>query len=124
MIKLTNAEIFAIHSFGINNLFADSNRQFPAEVAFRLSEIVQATVPKVQLFQQEVQRITKENGGYDEEGKAKRFPTEEQEKNAAEQIAILAALEIEILGEQVQLAPDWPKLTVQEMSALKPLIKV
>lgn len=125
MITLTNEQILAIASPGINSLFTDPARQFSVYDGFKFLEVMAMIKPKVELYNEAVNTIISNNGGTHNGPNTKvEYPSEEQKENAIKSIKELLSIPVEIQVNKLKISDAWPKLTLTELTILKPLLEV
>lgn len=122
MIKLTNGQAAAFNTQIIANLFADQNRQFPIEDAFRLSDAIQQIQSRLPAYKKQLKKIVDENNGTVNEAGIVNYPDPTKAATANEQIERLNKITFEVNSEPVKMSADWPKLTLAEATILRPLL--
>ncbi len=119
MIKLTNAQASAFNSPIVGKLFADPERQFPIDDAFRLADIVQEIQNKLQVYNPQLQKVIEDTGGKIQPNGQVQYPDPESSVRAQEAINKLNAVEIEIPGQKVAIKASWPNLSLAEATILR-----
>lgn len=122
MFKITNGEASAFNSPVLAKLFTDENRKFPIEDAFKLSDMIQVVVARMEPYRTALKKIIAEQDGEADENGFVRYPSEESRDRAKEEIDRLNAIENEYPGELITPGAGWPNLTLAEATILRPLL--
>lgn len=121
MIRLTYSQVMGFNSPVISKLLSSDDRRFPTDDAIRLADIIGQVQPKIKLFQEQARKAIEICGGELDEKGAIKFISEDIRKKIEVELANLNAVEVEITGDHLKKAVNWPDLSIQEAMILKPL---
>ena len=126
MIKLTNSQLSMFNSPTVRNLFNSPDRTFPIEDAFALHALIEELQPKMKVYAKLMRQLLEKFGANPlPDGTINMIKvSQEDRKTLQEEIEKLNSVEIEIQGETVTMKPEWPSLTLGEVTILRPLINV
>lgn len=123
MLKLSNGQASLFQSDTIRYLLTSNDRCFPIMDAFRISDMIDQITSRFETYQKSIKKIIEENNGKIAEDGRISYADKSDEKRAFESIEVLNAVQIEILGDPIEISDKWPDLTLKEISILKPILK-
>lgn len=124
MFKITMGQASSFNSPVIASLFSDGNKKFPISDGFKLLDFMDQARSKMKRYQEEVRSVIDKNSGDVAETGQVTYPSIELQESAIKEIGELNETEIELTGDKVVPSLEWPKLSLAEMTVLKPLINL
>lgn len=116
-------QVALLTSSVLNRLVNDPARPFPSQDGLMLALILAEANEKIKPFREKVQKVIDDHSGTRQANGLITY-AEETSKNLAEvEIVKLEGVQIEISGSKLSITPDWPKLTIGELTVLSPVIK-
>lgn len=122
MFEITVKQANDFNSPIIKKLMFSEERAFPVRDAYSILNLINQARFHLNGYNNTIKKTIEDNNGKIlHDGKIK-YPTVEDRNVVADVIENLNKTKIELVGNKVKLGPDWPKLTLAEVSILGPII--
>jgi len=124
MIKITQGQAHLILNSPVAQaLFNGDKKEFPIKDALLIADFIEQIRSRQQPYLDAMRKIVRKHGGTAHENGAVSYEDPESRDNANAEMAEINRAEIELNGESIGIGEDWPKLTLAEVTLLKPFLR-